>query len=817
MFQELNFSEFEKKWRELWERERMHEAKESDPRPKYYCLDMFPYPSGSGLHVGHWRGYVLSDVWARYQVLKGYNVLHPMGWDAFGLPAENDAIKKKTDPKINTDENVSNIKRQLKEMGAMYDWSRELNTTDPKFYHWTQWIFLQFYKKGLAYRKSMPINWCPQCCVGLANEEVVGGKCERCDSEVSKRELMQWMLKITAYAERLLKDLDALAWPEKVKLMQRNWIGRSEGAEIVFNIEDEAGKLHPITVFTTRPDTLYGATYVVLAPEHPQVQAICLAAQKNEVLQYIKKTQKEKEIDRTRAELPTTGVFLGVYAVHPLHHKKIPVWISDYVLMGYGTGAIMSVPAHDDRDFRFAKKFNLPIVQVISSEGEGISEASAYTGEGKLINSDHFSGLDSEVARRRITEHLENQGYAHFSVNYKLRDWVFSRQRYWGEPIPIIYCKKCGEVPLQEKDLPLLLPEVKHYEPSGTGQSPLATIDSWVKTKCHQCGGVAERETDTMPQWAGSSWYFLRYASPKFDKGPFDKQAVAHWLPVDMYVGGVEHAILHLLYARFFTKFLFDEGHVSFEEPFKRLFNQGMVCRKSEKTGKVEKMSKSKGNVVSPDELVQQYGTDTLRFYELFVGPPEQDAEWDDRGIEGVFRFLKRAWKWILSDLSGSTGGSTPDPMLEREHHLLIKKVTERLEGFHFNVIVSAFMEYMNVVTAPEHASQPVPSHIIDEFIILLSPFAPHMAEELWQRRGHASTVFKEKWPQYDPKKIETTMMTLVVQVNGKLRANIEIDKNLSESQILETAKSHVQNHIQGKQLIKSIYVLNRLVNFVVK
>ncbi len=634
-----NFLDLEPKWRKYWEEKGFHRALDEDPRPKYYCLDMFPYPSGSGLHVGHWRGYVLSDVWSRYQTLRGFKVMHPMGWDAFGLPAENDAIKKKNHPKLNTEKNVSNIRRQLTEIGAMYDWDREINTTDPSFYHWTQWIFLQFYKKGLAYRKLMPINWCPSCKAGLANEEVVAGRCERCDAPVDKRNLNQWMLKITQYADRLLKDLEKLVdWPEKVKLMQANWIGRSEGAEIIFDILDSKGVQHPITVFTTRPDTLFGATFMVVSPEHPLVLKYCEPNRKKDVESYIKQASQEKETERLSHDLPVTGVNLGIFAVNPINQAKIPVWISDYVLMEYGTGAIMCVPAHDERDFKFATKFNLPIISVVSTprvlppggfplfsqsseKGNTFPPASpvgeAYCEEGMLINSGEFNGLPSPEAKKKMTDFLTKRNLAKSSVHFKLRDWVFSRQRYWGEPIPIIYCEKCGELPLREEDLPLLLPDVKSYEPSGTGESPLATISDWVNTQCYQCKGKARRETDTMPQWAGSSWYFLRYPSPKFTQGPFDPKSVKHWMPVDQYVGGIEHAILHLLYSRFFTKVLYDLKLIDFDEPFLKLFNQGMVCRKSEKTGKVEKMSKSKLNVVNPDDLVKQYGADTVRLLVL--------------------------------------------------------------------------------------------------------------------------------------------------------------------------------------------------------
>ena len=824
MSKPYDFLKFEPQWRDTWEKEGQHTVLEKDPRPKYYCLDMFPYPSGSGLHVGHWRGYVLSDVWSRYQTLLGHKVLHPMGWDAFGLPAENDAIKKKTHPKHNTQKNIENIKRQLKEIGAMYNWDREVNTTDPKFYKWTQWIFLKMVEKGLAYRKEMPINWCPSCKVGLANEEVVGGKCERCDSEVSKRNLKQWMLKITHYADRLLEDLKDLNWPEKVKAMQANWIGKSEGAEVVFEIEGAQNQKHSITVFTTRPDTLCGATFMVLAPEHPLVLNVCHPNQKKEVQAYIEEASKLKEMDRTSTELPVSGVSLGVFAINPVNGAKMPVWISDYVLMDYGTGAIMCVPAHDERDHRFAKKYGLDIQPVILGchpeeprRGDEGSLSEAYTGEGILINSGIYNGLDSKVAKKKITEDLSKKGLAKEKTHYKLRDWVFSRQRYWGEPIPIIYCQKCGEMPLREEDLPIELPEVKTYEPSGTGESPLAKISEWVETKCYKCGSPAKRETDNMPQGARSSWYFLRSPSPDYNQGPFDLKSVKHWMPVDMYVGGVEHAVLHLLYARFFSKFLYDLKLIDFKEPFQRLFNQGMVCRRSEKTGKIEKMSKSKLNVVNPDELVQKYGTDTVRLFELFIGPPELDAEWSDNGIEGVHKFLKRAWAWVQA--SKEKASQHTDPEILRHLHDLIKKVTERLEGFKFNVIVSAFMEFMNEVSHPKNETKAIDQKTLETFLVLLSPLAPHLCEEAWHDLGHKDSIFKAHWPTYDPKFLETQTMAIVVQVNGKLRANLEVDKTASPEDIKVKAKAdaRIQKHLEGKTLVKEIYVPGRLLNFVVQ
>ena len=808
----------EKKWRDAWDSSGAHKTDIGSPKEKYYCLDMFPYPSGLGLHVGHWRGYVISDVWARYKKIRGYEVLHPMGWDSFGLPAENDAIKKHIHPKINTQNNIANMKRQLYEIGAMYDWDKEINTSSPDYYRWTQWIFLQMYRKGLAYRKSMPINWCPNCKTGLANEEVVGGKCERCESEVAKKDMMQWMLRITSYADRLLADLERLEWPEKVKAMQANWIGRSEGSEIIFRIMGELGSTTDLPVFTTRPDTLFGATYVVLAPEHALVEKITAPDRRKEVSKYVEASRKESDIERTAETREKTGVFTGAYAMNPVNGGKIPVWIADYVLLHYGTGAIMCVPAHDTRDFEFAKAFGLPMREVITSEKSSRDLSGnlkeAYVESGRMINSGSFNGLDSEAAKRGITDWLKGKGLAGYSIKYKLRDWIFSRQRYWGEPIPIVYCDKCGEVPLDEKDLPLLLPEVEKYQPSGTGKSPLATIEKFVKAKCPKCKGAATRETDTMPQWAGSSWYFLRYPSARFDGGAFERKAVDRWLPVDCYVGGVEHAILHLLYARFFTKVLYDLGHIGFDEPFARLFNQGMILKQSSKTGKLEKMSKSKGNVVNPDELVSRYGTDTIRMYELFVGPPELDSEWSDRGIQGVYKFLRRSW-----DLAGGikdSVGEKDDETIAREINILIYKVTERLESFKFNTAVSAFMEFLNAVAAS--AGKSVSRASLESFIILLAPFAPHIAEELWEVTGHTKSVFESKWPSYDKALTVSDSMELPVQVNGKLRATLTISRNASQEEILAKALEleGVKKHTAGKPLKKHLYVKDKIISLVV-
>jgi leucyl-tRNA synthetase len=803
-----NPAEIEAKWREYWTSTNLSAARDEDPRPKYYCLDMFPYPSGSGLHVGHWRSYVLPDCWSRYKLLQGYNVLHPMGWDAFGSPAENDAIKKGIQPAAGTRANVENFKRQLQEIGAMYDWSREVNTADPDYYRWTQWIFLQMFKNGLAYKSFMPINWCPSCKTGISNEDVVNGRCERCGTEVTRKEMNQWMLRITRYAERLLAGLQHLDWPEKVKTMQTNWIGKSEGAEVTFVAHAADGTNHPLKIFTTRPDTLFGATYMVLAPERPLVPSLASPAQRDQLEAYIAKTKNESDVDRT-AKTEKTGVFTGGYATNPVNQERIPIWISDYVLMGYGTGAIMAVPAHDERDYEFAQTFGLEIREVITSS-TGIARE-AFVGEGVMINSGAFSGRPSDQGRKEIVRWLEEQGLGRATINYKLRDWVFSRQRYWGEPIPIIECPKCGLVPVDEKDLPVLLPDVEKYQPTGTGESPLAAITEWVNVKCPKCGGPAKRETDTMPQWAGSSWYFLRYASPHATDALITEQG-KQWLPVDLYVGGVEHAILHLLYARFFTMFLFDIGVVGFEEPFKRLFNQGMITYVG-KSGKAEKMSKSKGNVVNPDALVRDFGCDSLRMYELFVGPPELDAEWSDKGIEGVYRFLKRAWHWVV--MHEGQWASTPDKEVLVERHLLIKNVTERLEAFRMNTIVSAFMEFINKMTSSRHAPD---KETVETFLILIAPFAPHFAEELWQRTGHQPTVFRQRWPRWDERYTTADSVEIAVQINGKTRGTIVVAADAVEDAVVEAAMKDaaVGRFLDGKQIRKRVFVKGRILNLIV-
>jgi leucyl-tRNA synthetase len=798
-----NHKEVETKWRNIWDENPIN--KDEEGKKKYYCLDMFPYPSGSGLHVGHWRGYVLSDVWSRYKLLQGHYVLHPMGWDAFGLPAENYAIKMGVHPSKATAENVENFKRQLKEISAIYDWDKEVNTTDPNYYKWTQWIFVKMFKEGLAYEKQMPINWCPDCKTGLANEEVVNGACERCGSPVTKKNLRQWMLKITAYAERLLKDLETLEWTEKVKKMQSDWIGKSYGAEIDFEVE---GNENTIKVFTTRPDTLYGSTFMVLAPEHNMVSSLATDGQRKDIEEYVFNASMKSSVDRLQ-EKEKTGVFTGSYAINPLNGAKIPIWISDYVLADYGTGAIMCVPAHDDRDFEFAKKFDLPITQVILKEGEKEAELTeAYTEEGVMINSGKFNGIKSSEAKEIIANYLEEENIGSKTVNYKLRDWVFSRQRYWGEPIPIVHCSKCGAVPVKEEDLPVKLPDVKSYQPTGTGESPLADIDEWVNTTCPECGAPAKRETNTMPQWAGSSWYFLRYVDVNNDKELVSKEKAKEWLPVDMYVGGIEHAVLHLLYARFYTKFLHDIGVVDFEEPFTRLFNQGMICKNG------AKMSKSKGNVVSPDELVEKYGCDSLRMYELFVGPPELDSEWDDRGIDGVHRFINKVWNLVNDNIDKQVKETKE---LVKVRHKLIYEVTNRLNNFNLNTVVSAFMEFTNTLNDISRNKGGVDKDTLDTLTVLLSPFVPHIAEELWSKLGHEESVFNNEWPEYDEEKMKDDELEMAVQVNGKVRGTILISVDEDKESVLSKAKEAIASRIEGKSIVKEIYVPKRIINIVVK
>ena len=799
-----NHKEIEKKWRHNWD---VTPINKDTTKPKYYCLDMFPYPSGSGLHVGHWRGYVISDVWSRYKMLHGYHIIHPMGWDAFGLPAENYAIKMKTHPAISTAANIANIKRQINEIASLYDWDMEVNTTDPKFYKWTQWIFVQMFKKGLAYEKEMPINWCPSCKTGLANEEVVNGCCERCGAEVTKKNLKQWMLKITAYADRLLADLDKLDWPEKVKKMQADWIGKSYGAEVDFKLENSEEK---ITVYTTRPDTLYGATFMVLAPEHAMAKSLATDETRADVEEYIQMAANKSSVDRLQGK-EKTGVFTGSYAINPLNGAKVPIWLSDYVLADYGTGAIMCVPAHDDRDFAFATKFNIPIIQFIAKDGKEIENMTeAYTeAVGTMINSGEWNGMESSVLKKEAPHIIEEKGFGRATVNYKLRDWVFSRQRYWGEPIPIVHCPDCGAVPVPEDQLPLLLPDVESYEPTGTGESPLAAIDEWVNTTCPCCGKPAKRETNTMPQWAGSSWYFLRYIDNKNDKELVSREKADKYLPVDMYIGGVEHAVLHLLYSRFYTKFLHDIGVVDFDEPFKKLFNQGMI------TGKNGiKMSKSKGNVVSPDDLVRDYGCDSLRLYEMFVGPPELDSEWDERGIDGVYRFITRFWKLAVDSIEANV---EPTKEMIKLRHQMVHTITRRLEDFSLNTVVSGFMEFNNKFIELAKKEGGIDKETIQTFVTLLAPFAPHIGEELWERLGNTGSVFENnKWPEADEELMKDDEIQVPVQINGKTKVVISVPADISKDDAIAQGKEALGDKLTGN-IVKEIYVPGRIINIVAK
>ena len=799
-----NHKEIEKKWRHNWD---VTPINKDTTKPKYYCLDMFPYPSGSGLHVGHWRGYVISDVWSRYKMLHGYHIIHPMGWDAFGLPAENYAIKMKTHPAISTAANIANIKRQINEIASLYDWDMEVNTTDPKFYKWTQWIFVQMFKKGLAYEKEMPINWCPSCKTGLANEEVVNGCCERCGAEVTKKNLKQWMLKITAYADRLLADLDKLDWPEKVKKMQADWIGKSYGAEVDFKLENSDEK---ITVYTTRPDTLYGATFMVLAPEHAMAKSLATDETRADVEAYIQMAANKSSVDRLQGK-EKTGVFTGSYAINPLNGAKVPIWLSDYVLADYGTGAIMCVPAHDDRDFAFATKFNIPIIQVIAKDGKEIENMTeAYTeAVGTMINSGEWNGMESSVLKKEAPHIIEEKGFGRATVNYKLRDWVFSRQRYWGEPIPIVHCPDCGAVPVPEDQLPLLLPDVESYEPTGTGESPLAAIDEWVNTTCPCCGKPAKRETNTMPQWAGSSWYFLRYIDNKNDKELVSREKADKYLPVDMYIGGVEHAVLHLLYSRFYTKFLHDIGVVDFDEPFKKLFNQGMIIGKNG-----IKMSKSKGNVVSPDDLVRDYGCDSLRLYEMFVGPPELDSEWDERGIDGVYRFITRFWKLAVDSIEANV---EPTKEMIKLRHQMVHTITRRLEDFSLNTVVSGFMEFNNKFIELAKKEGGIDKETIQTFVTLLAPFAPHIGEELWERLGNTGSVFENnKWPEADEELMKDDEIQVPVQINGKTKVVISVPADISKDDAIAQGKEALGDKLTGN-IIKEIYVPGRIINIVAK
>ncbi|UMX47733.1 MAG: leucine--tRNA ligase [Candidatus Nealsonbacteria bacterium DGGOD1a] len=801
--EEYRPSVIEPKWQKFWEETKSHRAADDSEKPKFYNLDMFPYPSGAGLHVGHFKGYAANDVVARQKRMAGFDVLHPMGWDAFGLPAENYAIKTGIQPEISTNKNIENIKRQMKMAGLSYDWSREINTTDPEYYKWTQWIFLKLFERGLAYESELPINWCPKCLTGLANEEVVGGNCERCGAPVGKKNLRQWVLKITAYADRLLEDLAGLDWPDRIVEMQRNWIGKSEGAEVKFKIK---GLEEEINVFTTRPDTLFGCTYIVLAPEHPLVEKLKdKIANRAAVESYVKAAKQKMDLERISDVKDKTGVrFEGITAINPVNGREISVWAADYVLMNYGTGAVMAVPSHDCRDFDFAKKYNLEIIEVIRPES-GPAEL-PYEGGGALVNSGQFDGLDWEEAKSKIIEWLKGRGSARKTVHYKLRDWVFSRQRYWGEPIPLIHCDKCGTVPVPEDQLPLRLPQVEKYQPTGTGESPLAAIADWVNTVCPKCGGAAKRETNTMPQWAGSSWYYLRFLDPANGKELVSKNKEKYWMPVDLYVGGAEHAVLHLLYARFWHKVLFDIGAVSTKEPFQKLRNIGIVLAEDG-----QKMSKSKGNVVSPDDIVKEFGADTLRVYELFMGPFDQAIAWSTDSVRGSRKFLGRVWHLVLECADNKKSG---DEIL-RKVHKLNQKISGDIEQLKFNTAIAAFMEFLNFA---ESEKKNVGKDALKRLILLLAPFAPHICEELWRNLGNPESVFAQPWPMADQNLLKEDTIEIIVQINGKMRDKISISADAGEQEAIAIAKDTetIKKWLDRSQIKKTIFVSGRLINFVV-
>ena len=813
-----NVKDVEHKWLRLWDTKPLGQTRPVGSGKKFYCLDMFPYPSGSGLHVGHWRGYVLSDVYTRIKWLEGYNILHPMGWDAFGLPAENDAIKKGIQPAAGTAANIAHFKEQLKEIGALYDWSKEINTTDPEYYKWTQWIFLKMFKAGLAYESYLPINWCPSCLTGLANEEVVGIGCERCGTEVLHKNVRQWVLKITQFAEQLLSGLDTLAWPEKVKTMQRNWIGKSEGAYVTFKTQATTGDWIDLPVYTTRADTLYGVTFIVMAPDHDLAQKIISANQRSVVGAYQQQFQSMTGTERLKNMHEKTGIFTGGYAVHPLTGEQVPIYLANYVLKDYGTGIVMGVPAHCERDFEFAQQYNVPIKQVITApeielDAQGNLKA-AYEGDGRLINSESFNGHEALIrGKNAIIDLLVEKKLAERTVTYKLRDWIFSRQRYWGEPIPLIHCVACGIVPVPEDQLPVLLPEVENYQPTGTGESPLASIDWWVNVSCPHCHGPAKRETNTMPQWAGSCWYFLRYPNPDFKDGAFSPEDMRYWLPVDLYVGGVEHAILHLLYARFYVKVLYHLGYLPFDEPFAQLFNQGMVNKYSEKSGAVEKMSKSKGNVVNPDDIVKSYGSDALRMYILFMGPPELDCEWQDSGLEGIKRFLMRLWTYITKPDSILPANTRESIEVTRRLHQFMKDFQERIDLFKPNTALSAFMEFLNDLG---QGSLQLSQESAEKVCVMLSCMAPFMASELLQKLFNKS-LDDCSWPTYDPHLAAKHQTTIALQVNAKLRGTLEMAVGASESQVSAAAQEAIAKWLEGKHIVKTIYIQDRLINFIVK
>jgi leucyl-tRNA synthetase len=830
------FETLEPKWQEFWEKNKTFSVSEDpafDKDKRRYVLDMFPYPSGSGLHVGHPEGYTATDIYCRYLRMNGYNVLHPMGFDSFGLPAENYAIKTGTHPKITTEKNIEHFRKQIKSLGFSYDWNREISTHTKEYYRWTQWIFLQLYKKGLAYESETPINFCPNCKTGLANEEVKDGKCERCGTLVKRKNLRQWILKITAYADRLLEDLEELEWTDAIKAMQRNWIGKSIGADVTFPLEDGSAS---IEVFTTRPDTLFGATYMVLSPEHPLVEQITTDKQLEQVRSYVEKAANKSDLERTDLAKEKTGVFSGSYAVNPVNGKKIPIWIADYVLISYGSGAIMAVPAHDTRDWEFAREFDLPIIEVLKG---GDVTREAYTEDGIHVNSGFLDGMDKQSAIDAMISWLEQQNLGKKAVNYKLRDWVFSRQRYWGEPIPLVHCDSCGIVPVPEDQLPLELPPVTSYTTSGTGESPLATMDEWVNTTCPVCGGNAKRETNTMPQWAGSCWYYLRYLDPHNSEKLADEKAIDYWMPVDLYVGGAEHAVLHLLYARFWHKVLYDIGLVKDKEPFRRLVNQGMITsyayQRSDKslvptdevektssdtfieksTGKelervIAKMSKSLKNVINPDEIIRDYGADSMRLYEMFMGPLQVSKPWSTSGLAGVHRFLDRIWRLSEREIVDAA----PPKEMERLLHKTIKKVTQDTDNLEFNTAIAQMMIYVNELFKEENLNR----RLWEPFVLLIAPYAAHLGEELWERLGNPPSIANQSWPQWDEELTKDEQKTVVIQVNGKVRSKLSVSAGTGKEELEKLAfdNERIQEWISGKSVKRVIVVPDKLVNIVV-
>ncbi|MFC1992537.1 leucine--tRNA ligase [Chloroflexota bacterium] len=818
MIAKYNPQEIENKWQQKWAEDRLYEVTEDDPRPKWYALTMFPYTSGD-LHIGHWYAMAPSDVHARFKRLQGYNVMHPMGFDAFGLPAENAAINRGIHPFTWTMQNVENMRRQLKSIGAIYDWSREVVTCLPDYYRWTQWFFLKLYEAGLAYRGKAPVNWCPQCQTVLANEQVVGeGFCDRCSAAVTRRDLEQWFFRITKYADELM-EYDGIDWPERIKIMQRNWVGKSVGVEISFALDHPGVEEKEIRVFTTRPDTTFGVTFMVLAPEHPLVAKLTVPERKAEVKEYVERARRQTEIERLSTEKEKDGVFTGAYVTNRLNGEPVPIWIADYVLLGYGTGAVMGVPAHDERDFAFVKKYNLPIRVVIAPPGWQRGELEeAYVEEGIMVNSGQFDGLPSQRGLEAVSDFMEEKGYGKRTVTYRLRDWLISRQRYWGAPIPMVYCPDCGVVPVPEKDLPVLLPEDAEFKP--TGESPLKYNEQFVNTTCPRCSAPAKRETDTMDTFMCSSWYFLRYASPDCDSAPFDDR-MKYWLPVDLYTGGAEHAVMHLFYARFFIKAIRDMGLVDFGEPFTRLFNQGIIITQK------QKMSKSRGNVITPDDYVSELGADTVRAYLMFVAPWEQGGEWNDSGISGISRWVKRLWRLVLEGYSQGGGVDSAvrqqaEKELYRFVHQTIKRVTEDLEGIQFNTMIASLMELTNYLAKVKETGDVADSswtEAVDILVLLLAPTVPHLAEELWQRTGHDYSVHNQSWPQWDEKLAEEEEITLVVQINGKLRDRVVVPVSITEDEAKQLAveRQRVKAYLEGVEVIKMIYVPGRLVNFVVK